>query len=134
MQNVGERGGAETVVGGEEAREAAAWAAVLAAWENEAAHRAYLEAIVDLDGLARAGRRYRAVLAERPGDAIAARHRDEIVRRAMVQGLAQLPRTAPPRTQQLGSTARILLWTTVGSTLALVAWKAFQLLAGGGAP
>jgi hypothetical protein len=75
--------------------EAEAWAEVLARWDDPAAHRAYVARFADLDGLGIAGRRYRAVLAERPGDARAAAMRDEIVKRATVQGLAQLPRTAP---------------------------------------
>ncbi len=83
----------------EQAAEEAAWAEVLRAWEDEARHRAYLARIRDLDGLAVAGRRYREVLAARPGDPIAARFRDEVLRRAVAQGLAALPREAsgPPR-------------------------------------
>jgi hypothetical protein len=84
------------------AGEAEAWAEVLAAWGDEARHRAYLARFTDLEGLAVAGRRYRDVLLARPGDAVAARLRDEVIRRAMAQGLAALPRTAPavarPRT------------------------------------
>lgn len=76
--------------------EEAAWAEVLRAWDDEASHQAYLARFTDLDGLAVAGRRYREVLAERPGDPLAIRFRDEVVKRAMVQGLVSLPRTAPP--------------------------------------
>ncbi len=78
-----------------ELAEAAAWADILAAWDDEARHRAYLARFDDLDGLATAGRRYRDVLAARPADAVAARFRDEIVRRAVARGLASLPREAP---------------------------------------
>jgi len=60
-------------------------------------HRAYVAGLNDLDALAVAGRRYRAALAERPGDAIALRALGDIVKRATAQGLASLPRTAPPR-------------------------------------
>ncbi len=74
--------------------DAEAWAEVLAGWEDEARHRAYLDRFGNLDGLAMAGGRYRAVLAARPGDPIAARFRDEVVGRAMAQGLAALPRSA----------------------------------------
>lgn len=106
-----------------ELAEAAAWGAVLAAWEDEAAHRAYLARALDLDGLARAGRRYRAVLAERPDDAIAARFRDEVVRRAMVQGLAALPRSAPP--------GRLPRWIAIlvlgGGSALLFGWAATAL-------
>jgi hypothetical protein len=98
-------------------------AAVLAAWDDEAVHRAYLGRPMDLDGLALAGRRYRAVLAERPGDALAARFRDEVVKRAMVQGLAALPRTAPPR-----RTPRWVIVAVVGGGSAvLFAWAVTAL-------
>ncbi len=84
------------------AGEAEAWAEVLAGWRDEARHRAYLDRFTDLEGLAVAGRRYRDALLARPGDPVAARLRDEVIRRAMAQGLAALPRTAPavarPRT------------------------------------
>lgn len=78
------------------AAEEAAWAEVLLAWDDEARHRAYLARFTDLDGLALAGRRYRDVLAARPGDPVASRFRDEVVKRAMVQGLVSVPRAAPP--------------------------------------
>lgn len=74
--------------------EEAAWAEVLVAWDDEARHRAYLDRFPDLEGLAVAGRRYREVLTARPGDAVAARFRDEVLKRAMVQGLVSLPRPA----------------------------------------
>jgi hypothetical protein len=82
--------------------EDAAWAEVLLAWDDEARHRAYLDRFSDLEGLAMAGRRYREVLNARPGDSVAARFRDEVLKRAMVHGLVSLPRPAPearkPRT------------------------------------
>jgi hypothetical protein len=70
-----------------------AWSLVLASWEDEAAHRAYLGRFSDLAGCAVAGGRYRAVLAERPQDAVALRMRDEVVKKATVLGLSSLPRT-----------------------------------------
>jgi hypothetical protein len=72
-----------------------AWAAVAARWQEEDAHRAYLAAHADLEGLAEAGRRYRAALERDPADAVALRWRDEVVRRATAIALAQLPRTKP---------------------------------------
>jgi hypothetical protein len=75
--------------------EAEAWAGVVAGWEDEARHRDYLARFTDLEGLATAGRRYRDVLLARPADPIAARLRDEVLRRAMALGFAALPRTAP---------------------------------------
>lgn len=89
--------------------EPSAWAEVLARWTEPAAHRAYLAAYPDLDGLAQAGRRYRAVLAERPDDAVAAAMRDEIVKRATVVGLTLLPRTPPPKALP-GGWRRLLYW------------------------
>lgn len=74
--------------------EAAAWAEVLGRWGDDGAHRAFLDRCGDLDGLARAGGRYRDVLAARPGDPVALRWRDEVLRRATAAGLASLPRTA----------------------------------------
>jgi hypothetical protein len=77
-------------------REDEAWAAVTARWNDEDAHRAYLAAHADLDGLAEAGRRYRGALEKDPADAVALRGRDEVLRRATALALAQLPRTRPP--------------------------------------
>ncbi len=81
----------------DDAGEAEAWARVLAAWDDAEAHRAYLARCADLDALARAGRRYRAVLDARPDDPTATRAIADILGRATVQGLASLPRTPPPR-------------------------------------
>jgi hypothetical protein len=92
----------ENAPGESASAEEAAWAEVLLAWDDEARHRAYLDRFRELEGLAVAGRRYREVLTARPGDAVATRFRDEVVKRAMVQGLVSLPRPAPaaekPRT------------------------------------
>jgi len=76
--------------------EEVAWAELRARWGDPEAHRAFLARFADLEGLARAGARYRAVLAERPDDAEAGRGRDEVLRRATAVGLASMPRTAPP--------------------------------------
>jgi len=73
------------------------WAEVEARWQEEEAHRAFLARHADLESLAEAGRRYRAALEERPGDPVAQRWRDEVLKRATVLALAQLPRTRPPR-------------------------------------
>jgi hypothetical protein len=101
-----------------------AWARVLAAWDDEAAHRAYVGGLADLDRLAAAGRRYRAVLAERPGDAPALRALGHIVERATVQGLASLPRTPPPH-QRFSPSARRALIALVAA-LALAAGVALM--------
>jgi hypothetical protein len=104
--------------------EDAAWAEVLAGWDDEARHRAYLARFDDLDGLATAGGRYRAVLAERPGDAVAARFRDEVVRRAMAQGLASLPRSAPATPR-----ARLAFRVAAGAVVAALFVAAAVMLA-----
>jgi hypothetical protein len=90
---------------GDEARD---WATVLAAWEDEAVHRAYLSRCQDLEALARAGGRYREALDARPGDAVAARWRDEVIRRATVAGLASIPREAP-------AASRVPVWLRVAA-------------------
>ncbi|ABC84087.1 hypothetical protein [Anaeromyxobacter dehalogenans] len=106
--------------------EAEAWARVVEAWDDEGTHRAYLARFADLEGLALAGGRYRAVLAERPGDPIAARFRDEVVKRATIQGLASLPRTVPPRA---GKLQRALVVAALLALGAAAAWAAFRLAA-----
>ncbi len=73
-----------------------AWAELRARWDDPQAHRAFLTRLGDLEALARAGARYRAVLERAPDDAIAAAGRDEVLRKATVLGLAAMPRTAVP--------------------------------------
>ncbi|HEY6001559.1 MAG TPA: hypothetical protein VIV57_01715 [Anaeromyxobacter sp.] len=94
--------------------EEAAWAEVVGAWDDEARHRAYLDRFPDLEGLALAGRRYREALAARPGDAVAARFRDEVLKRAMVQGLVSLPRPAPAVEKPRAIFRAILVAVAVG--------------------
>ncbi len=83
--------------GGPATTEVEAWAMVVSGWTDEEAHRAYLARFTDLEGLSQAGRRYREALLRRPEDPVALRWRDEVVKRAAVQGLAQLPRSRAPR-------------------------------------
>lgn len=105
-----------------------AWAAVRAAWADDAAHRAYLARFPDLEGLAVAGRRYREALAAAPADPVAARWRDEVVRRATVAGLAQLPRGAPASAAP--PWVRRAAWVAAGILLALLAaWTVRAALA-----
>jgi hypothetical protein len=80
-----------------------------------------------------AGGRYRAVLEARPGDPLAARFRDEVLRRATAQGLAALPRAAPAP----GRPARRgLAIAAIVAVVALTAFAAARLVAQltGGAP
>jgi hypothetical protein len=108
----------------------AAWADVLARWDDDAAHRAFLERFRALEDLAEAGRRYRAVLDLRPGDAVALRWRDEVVKRATALALAQLPRTKPPRELPRGMRVAILV-ALASASVASAAWLLFRLAAGG---
>jgi len=108
--------------------EAEAWARVVGAWQDDAAHEAYLARFHDLDGLAIAGRRYREAVLSRPGDPVAARFRDEVLRRATAQGFAQLPRSAPAPAR--AAALRRLLVALAGAVLAAAAFAAFHLLAG----
>jgi antibiotic biosynthesis monooxygenase (ABM) superfamily enzyme len=100
----------------DDAGEAAAWAEVEAAWTDEARHRAYLARFHDLEGLAAAGGRYRAALAARPGDPIAARFRDEVVRRAVAHGLASLPRS-PQEHPRWKAAVRVAAGVVIGGLL-----------------
>jgi hypothetical protein len=109
-----------------------AWARVLRSWNDEAAHRAYLDRLLDLEGLAVAGGRYRAVLARRPDDPFAMRHRDEIVKRATVQGLALLPKVKPPRWSP--RTTKRLAYLLSFALVAAFGWLASRYFLPGAAP
>ncbi len=104
----------------------AAWADVTARWPDDAAHRAFLGRFAELDGLEEAGRRYKAVLDARPGDQVAARWRDEVVKRAAVLALAQLPRTKPPR-QLSPRLRRTVLIVLASASVAAAAWAILRL-------
>lgn len=119
---------AEDEAGPEAAEADAAWARVVAAWGDESAHRAYVAGLADLDALADAGRRYRAVLASRPGDVVALRALGDVVQRATAQGLASLPRTTPPR--RLSPLARRLLVALLAFVLAAIALAVSAALQG----
>ncbi len=112
--------------------EATAWAEVLAAWDDEERHRAYLARCADLEALAAAGGRYRAVLDARPGDAVAARFREEVLRRALAHGLASLPRDPDRARAKLAF--RATAFVVIGGLLAFVGFLAVRLLVGWGAP
>ncbi len=102
-----------------------AWALVQGSWAEEAAHRAYLARFTDLEGLAVAGARYRAVLAERPQDPVALRMREELLRKATVLGLASLPRT--PR-RGLPVAARRLIQVATVVFAGVVVWAVYRLI------
>jgi hypothetical protein len=107
------------------ATEAEAWARVEAAWEDVAAHRAYLARCTSLEELAAAGRRYRDALAARPGDPVAGRMREELVKRATVVGLSTMPRTAPPTRSPTLRRILVAAYVAIG---VLGAWAAYHLL------
>jgi hypothetical protein len=107
----------------------AAWAALAPRWDDPAAHRELLAGCADLEALAEVGRRYRAVLAERPTDPVAQAMKGEILKRATVIGLAQLPRTRPPSFQAGVWPRRLLLGGTL-VVAALLTWVLGRLLLG----
>ena len=116
MATDAERDGATGAVS-REPGEAEAWAEVQGAWADEERHGAYLARFGDLEGLAVAGRRYRAVLEARPGDPTALRFRDEILRRATALALVPPPRVEPSRTRA----ARIVRAAGIALALAFAA-------------
>ncbi|HET9594591.1 MAG TPA: hypothetical protein VFP65_03370 [Anaeromyxobacteraceae bacterium] len=110
-----------------------AWSELQGRWEDDAAHRAFLARFADLDALAEAGRRYRAALEARPGDPVALRWRDEVVKRATVIAMAQLPRTKPPR-QLPPRLRRALVAAAFAATAATVGWSLLRMSGVVGAP
>jgi hypothetical protein len=108
--------------------EARAWAEVLAAWQDEAVHRAFLARFADLEGLARAGVRYREALAARPDDPVARRWRDEVVKRATVAGLASIPRAAPAVTR-VPRWVRPAFLAALAAAIAVLSWSLFRVIA-----
>ncbi|HET8725039.1 MAG TPA: hypothetical protein VFM53_12650 [Anaeromyxobacteraceae bacterium] len=108
-----------------------AWAGLRARWDDEPAHRAFLDRFADLPGLARAGARYRAVLEAEPGDAPALRGRDEVLRRATAMALAAAPRPAPRPDGAPGT--RRWLFLAAGALLAVLAGAAALALLRSGA-
>ncbi len=104
--------------------EEAAWAEVLAAWSDEAAHRRYLARFQSLEALPVAGGRYKAVLDERPDDAMALLMRGEVVKKATAYALAAAPRT-PPAMAKGTRRLRVALALAAGGA---TAWAVYQLV------
>jgi len=107
----------------------AAWAELTGRWDDLAAHRELLSACADLDALAEVGRRYRAVLEARPADPMAQQMKAEILKRATIIGLAQLPRTRPP-VQWSGVWPRRLALGGMMALASAVSWLLFRLFQG----
>jgi hypothetical protein len=108
--------------------EDSAWAEVEARWEEAGAHQAYLARFSDLEGLTSAGRRYKQALDRRPGDPVALRGRDEVLKRATALALAQLPRTRPPSTWGMPRWLRsLLVAAAIALFVGVVATLAWQL-------
>jgi hypothetical protein len=98
-----------------------AWADLRARWSDEAAHLAFLDRFSDLDGLAAVGGRYRDALDTQPGDPVASRWRDEVLKRATALALAQLPRASPPRVLSPG-VRKALLLSVLAASVSASAW------------
>lgn len=107
----------------------AAWDELTRRWDDREAHLSLLAACTDLDALAEVGRRYRAVLEERPTDPVAREMKGEILKRAAVIGLAQLPRTKPP-VMRSGVWPRRLMLGGVLVLAVAVSWLLGRLLLG----
>lgn len=107
----------------------AAWDELTRRWGDLDGHRALLAACADLDALAEVGRRYRAVLEARPDDPVAREMKGEILKRATVIGLAQLPRTRPP-VYRSGIWPRRLLLGGVLVLAVAVTWLLGRLVLG----
>jgi len=107
----------------------AAWAELTGRWDDPAAHRDLLATCQDLEALAEVGRRYRGVLEARPDDPMAREMKGEILKRATVIGLSQLPRTRPPSFQSGVWPRRLLLGGTLVVAAAL-SWMLGRLILG----
>ena len=120
-------GPAATAPGAAEARSDAAWAELTGRWDDPAAHRDLLATCQDLEALAEVGRRYRGVLEARPDDPMAREMKGEILKRATVIGLSQLPRTRPPVIRS-GTWPRRLLLGAVLVVAVGVSWLLGRLI------
>jgi hypothetical protein len=108
-----------------------AWTQVLASWNDEQVHRAYQARFTDLEAIAVAGGRYRAVLAEKPQDAMALQMRDELLKKATVIGLSTLPRTVRRETPVAVKRLIMLAALTVGSAAVWIVYRIIVLLGAG---
>ena len=106
-----------------------AWAALERRWDEAAEHQALLAACPDLEALAEVGRRYRAVLEVRPQDRMAQEMKVEILKRATVIGLSQLPRTRLPDVQA-GPWPRRLILAGAGLVASILAWVLARIFLG----
>jgi hypothetical protein len=105
-----------------------AWTEVLASWGDEQVHRAYLARFTSLEAIAEAGGRYKAVLAEKPQDAMALRMRDELLKKATVIGLSTLPRMVRRETPVAVKRLIMLGALAVGSAAVWVVYRMIVLL------
>jgi hypothetical protein len=99
------------------------WEELRARWSDDEAHRAWLAGFVDLEGLARAGQRYRAHLTANAGDPVAGRWLEEVLKRATALGFASLPRTTPPP-----AIPRWLKGAAVATLSSLVAYALYRVV------
>jgi len=106
--------------------EEGAFAELRLRWQDDDAHRDFLSRFSDLEGLARAGARYREVLAASPSDEPAARGRDEVLRRATALALASAPRR-PAVPEVPGAVKWGAVALLAGALLGAAAWVAWSV-------
>ncbi len=108
----------------------AEWAALEARWDDPDAHRRILDRAEAAGDVASLGRRYKERLDRAPGDAIAVRARDELLKRATVRLMV-----ARPPAPKGGVTAKNVVAATVLLTgLGLLVILLLQLVLPAGAP
>ncbi len=101
----------------------AAWQRVLAHWDDEGAHKAFLTLCASTDRLSEAGRRYREIRDRDPARAEAAKAQIDRIVGLAVQSLAALK--TEPRTR---STKTKLLFVAMGMSGAIIATAIWALL------
>lgn len=95
------------------------WTSLESRWDDPDAHRRLLDRAAALDDLAALGRRYKERLDAHPGDAMAARARDELLKRATARLLVAPSRPAASRVSGKNVLVAAALLTLAGL---LVLW------------
>ena len=107
------------------------WQRVQASWDQSAAHERLLSEALARDDLASLGARYRGYLEAHPGDAMATRAREELLRRATAAMLTRLPREESGIGPAQARTVRnVVLGIFLLVTICVGAWLIFRMGAG----